>query len=155
MILFDNATETEQSTLSVVINYALEVLEQPKNVQISLSFVSADEIRQLNRDYRETDEVTDVLSFPMLDIVAGDVIDDRFREDFDLDTDSYILGDVVICREQVEKQAKESGKSAIFETCYLALHSLLHLLGYDHTTAQEEQTMFTLQDKIIGECKIS
>lgn len=87
------------------------------NYEISLSFVSEAEIRKLNRDYRDKDIVTDVLSFPLDD-------------DFAIQTN--LLGDIIICCKRAIEQAKEYNHSIKREIVYLVVHSMFHLLGYDH-----------------------
>ena len=106
----------------------------PENVEISLSFVSADEIHALNREYRGGDRVTDVLSFPLID--DWDAVprideepDDEPEEDpEELEVPGIPLGDVVICLEKAEEQAAEYGHSREREIVYLFVHSILHLL---------------------------
>ena len=87
------------------------------NYEISLSFVSESEIRKLNSDYRDKDSVTDVLSFPLDD-------------DFAIQTN--LLGDIIICCKRAIEQAKEYNHSIKREIVYLVVHSMFHLLGYDH-----------------------
>ena len=102
-----------------------------KYSEISVSFVSEEEIRKLNREYRENDSVTDVLSFPMFELTAGQLPAswDAYK---DPDTGLVPLGDMAISLERVKAQAKEYGHSNRRELAYLAVHSVLHLLGYDH-----------------------
>lgn len=112
----------------------------PDRAEISLSFVSKEEIHRLNSMYRNVDAHTDVLSFPLI-------------EDFnDMDEDEeLILGDVVICREQAREQAKEYGHSEEREVVYLFVHSVLHLLGYDHMDEDEKKVMRTREEEIMSE----
>lgn len=92
--------------------------------EISVSFVNDRQIRELNRDFREKDAATDVLSFPMSeDFVTFDVNEG---------TGAYILGDIVLSLEHAAAQAEEYGHSFAREAAYLTAHSMLHLLGYDH-----------------------
>ena len=102
----------------------MENLDQ--NVEVSVSFVGDDEIRDLNRDYRGVDKSTDVLSFPM---------DDEFI------IDNRILGDVIINTRRVMEQAEELGHSNERELSYLTVHSILHLLGYDHMEDEDKKEM--------------
>ena len=97
-----------------------------ENVEVSVSFVGDDEIRDLNRDYRGVDKSTDVLSFPM---------DDEFI------IESRILGDVIINTRRVLEQAEELGHSKERELSYLTVHSILHLLGYDHMEDEDKKEM--------------
>lgn len=104
----------------------LKVENLHENVEVSVSFVGDEEIRDLNRDYRGVDKSTDVLSFPM---------DDEFI------IVSRILGDVIINTRRVMEQAKELGHSNERELSYLTVHSILHLLGYDHMEDEDKKEM--------------
>ena len=139
----------------------------PENVEISLSFVSADEIHALNREYRGVDRVTDVLSFPLID--DWDAVprideepDDEPEEDPDegldeaseedpeeLEVPGIPLGDVVICLEKAEEQAAEYGHSREREIVYLFVHSVLHLLGYDHMEEEEKREMRQREEEVM------
>lgn len=100
-----------------------------------LSKVSKDEIRKINSDYRKIDKPTDVLSF-------------------ELTNNDYLLGEIFICEEISNEQAKSKNFSKKYEICLLFAHGLLHLLGYDHLNKEDEKLMFDLQDKILEECLI-
>lgn len=112
---------------------------QAKPKEISLSFCEAEEIQSLNKDYRNKDSVTDVLSF-----VATN----------DPNLDLPILGDIVICLARASEQAQEIGHSLKREVSFLYVHGLLHLLGYDHEEKADEEVMFGLQRKILEACNI-
>lgn len=136
--------------LNKIFSRALEMTDNViPNVSVGVKFVSGEEIKNLNNQFRGVDKVTDVLSFPMLNIKAGQKIVSVIDEFDQIDGEIY-LGDIVICKEKINSQAKEFGHSKKRELCYLALHSFLHLLGYDHMTADEEKEMFDLAEKIIG-----
>ena len=108
------------------------------NMAVSLSFVSKDEIHDLNRTYRNVDSPTDVLSFPLVE---------DFRE---IDEDEeLLLGDVVICREKAEEQAEEYGHSVERELVYLFVHSICHLLGYDHMEEDEKAEMRQREEAVM------
>jgi len=100
--------------------------------------VSKEEIRELNNQYRGIDNHTDVLSFPLI-------------EDFDeVDPDDeYMLGDVVICLEKAREQAEEFGHSEAREIVYLFVHSVCHLLGFDHMEEDEKQEMRTREEEVM------
>lgn len=108
------------------VSAVLKVEELDENVEVSVSFVGDEEIRELNRDYRGVDKSTDVLSFP---------IDDEFI------LDNRILGDVIINTRRVMEQAEELGHSNEREFSYLTVHSILHLLGYDHMEDEDKRQM--------------
>lgn len=103
-------------------------------VEVSVSFVDGEEIRELNRDHRGVDRVTDVLSFPM------DMAFDDYRN----------LGDVIINTEKVKEQAEEFGHSYRRELTYLTVHSLLHLVGYDHMEEDEKRIMREREEELLA-----
>ena len=113
--------------------------------QLSVSFVSKEEIRELNRDYRGIDSVTDVLSFPQFE---GEEI--RYYAEHKEDApEEFMLGDVVICMDKAEEQALEFGHSLTRELVYLFTHSVLHLLGYDHETEEDKAVMRKREEEIM------
>lgn len=117
-------------------------------IYIGVSLVSEDEIKDINREFRGIDKVTDVLSFPQFESV-DELLDEIEGDEALVDIP---LGDVVICLDQAERQSKEYGTSIRREVTYLFVHSILHLLGYDHMEddkkaymrAHEERVMATL-----------
>lgn len=127
------------------INATLLFEEASRECEVSVTFVDEDEIQSLNRDYRNKDSVTDVLSFPTLD-------DDC--EIVPFDDEAIMLGDVIICAKRCAEQAKEFGHSLEREVAYLTIHSVLHLLGYDHMTDEEEKEMTGKQDEIIQKVRL-
>ena len=126
---------------SSIVKEAIRVLNLEDNLSLSVSFVSENKIRTYNRDYRNIDKITDVISFAM--------------EDSDgYEYDSRELGDILICYKRAIKQANEYGHSLKREICFLFTHGLLHLLGYDHMNEEDEKEMFSLQNKILDGLKI-
>lgn len=117
-------------------------------VSVSLNFVSGEEIRNLNRTFREIDRETDVLSFPNLNKKYNEKLK-KFDSERNFDDKKLFLGDIVICKKIAYAQAKEYGHSKQREVCYLALHGLLHLLGYDHIEKKDEEIMTKTADKIL------
>lgn len=157
-ILVDNGTEltaklmdhfTAAATDCVELereDRGLEILD-PEITEISLSFVSMDEIHELNRDYRGVDRPTDVLSFPMTDDFEQlQSMYDGLEEG----PEELLLGDVVICLEKALQQAEEYGHSAEREIVYLFVHSVLHLLGYDHMTDEDKKVMRAREKQVIA-----
>ena len=111
----------------------------PDSVSISVSFVDKNEIRRLNREFRNVDSVTDVLSFPQFE-----------RKDLKkLSLPEIELGDVVICMDKVKEQAKEFGHSEERESLYLFAHSIFHLLGYDHMTEKDKKAMRAKEETVM------
>ena len=120
----------------------LEVLDVEDEYNVSLIICGPITIRRINREYRNIDSVTDVISFALLD------------DDEDIEYDEGIeLGDIFINRNRVHSQAKEYGHSVKREFIFLFVHGLLHLFGYDHMNVEDEKKMFALQDEIIGDLK--
>lgn len=120
----------------------LKVLKLEDNYDLSLIICGPISIRRINRDYRNIDSVTDVISFALLDDEDGFQYEDRIE-----------LGDIFINRDKVLSQAKEYNHSIKREFVFLFVHGLLHLLGYDHMNKEDEKKMFSLQKKIIGDLK--
>lgn len=139
----ENVTRELCCLVKAAIYSTLEYEDFLNNAEISVSFTDDESIREINREHREIDAATDVLSFPMLD---GD------NEECDINpaTNAVILGDIVISLERARKQAEEFGHSFTREVAFLVVHSVLHLLGYDHVTNEEdEKAMFAKQDAVL------
>lgn len=120
----------------------LEVLKIEDDLDLSLIIVGKTKIRSINRDYRNKDAITDVISFANID-----------SDDYDYLCEDVNLGDIFINVDRVKSQAKKYGHSIKREFVFLFIHGFLHLLGYDHMEKEDEEIMFALQDKIIGELK--
>ncbi len=152
-IIYSGVGLLDKLRISKVLKVAIGYLSQPTNVEVSVSMVDSDTIHYLNNRDRQVDKVTDVLSYPYLELVAGDKIDTTS------DTNSYngrvMLGDIIICRSVAVAQANNYGHSVTREVCYLAVHSLLHLLGYDHMTTGDEKQMTMLADSIMNKAGIN
>lgn len=123
----------------------------PYEAEVGLFLVSPEAIRAMNREYRQIDRPTDVLSFPMAaygspgDFEALEMDGDNFNPD----TGEAMLGDIVLNVEQVEEQARQYGHSEEREYAFLILHSMLHLFGYDHETEEEAAQMEKKQKDIL------
>ena len=131
-IMFDaevEVTEELEPLLHKVITAALEAEGMEDACEISVLITDDEGIHQINLEQRDVDRPTDVLSFPMFDLEPGEHPDE---EDADPETGLIPLGDMVISLERTREQAKDFGHSPEREICYLAVHSVLHLLGYDH-----------------------
>lgn len=127
-------------TIEKMFEYTLSYTKHDNHsYEMSMSVVDEQTIQDINRDYRQKDEVTDVISFAFLD-------DDTISYPKDM---PIPLGEIYICRERMYEQAEEYGHGIEREFHFLALHGLLHLLGYDHMTEADEKIMFTLQDEIL------
>ncbi len=115
-------------------------------------------IREFNRQYRDIDRETDVLSFPNLDFQQAGVFDipkERRADYFDPDSGELILGDIILSADKVKEQAKLYGHSTRREFAFLVAHSMLHLCGFDHMEAQEAALMEKRQETILSELGIT
>ncbi|MGN7380386.1 Probable rRNA maturation factor [Chlamydia abortus] len=128
--------------------------------EVALSFVTDEEIRKLNKEYRGLDKPTDVLSFPMMEFGAGELeINYGELEEIASDEDTLggslfgadQLGDIIISVPRAIEQAGEYGHSINREIGFLFVHGFLHLIGYDHQTEDEEKRMFRKQEEILQE----
>lgn len=149
IINFNDFTNEEMKNIQKVYSVAEKELLISKEMEVNLVIVSPETIKEMNNEYRQVDRVTDVLSFPMLDNI------DDLNKECDAIFGEVNIGDIYICRERATEQAIEYKHSLKREICFLALHGLLHLLGYDHIKKEDEQIMFQLQDKILQMAKIT
>lgn len=126
-------------------------------LQVSVSFVGPISIRRLNREFREIDKTTDVLSFPMLEMKNGSIDQPLTASDFDQSEGLNVvfLGDVIINIDQAYKQAEEYGHSREREVSFLIVHSVLHLLGYDHIEKSDERIMKIRQELLMDLMQIA
>ena len=127
------------TVLEEVIKECLLLEGKSLNYEISLSFVNNKEIKELNKEYRNIDRETDVLSFPM-------------EEDFL--TTTPLLGDIIISAEKALEQSIEYGHSLLREISYLTVHSMFHLLGYDHMEEDEKKLMRYKEKEVIKKLRI-
>ena len=131
------STPELRALIKKAVNESLKYEDFKRPCEVSVTLVDNARIHELNLEHRGIDRPTDVLSFPMFD------------EDFD-DDELCILGDIVLSLEQAEKQAEEYGHSFERETAFLTVHSMLHLLGYDHEEGKAaESEMFAKQEEIL------
>ena len=144
---------SNQEALEKVIQKAIEAsLAEEKveaAVQLSVTIVSEEEIRQLNADFRQIDRVTDVLSFPLIEYGERLPAEEIQEAEVDPDTGEVCLGDIVLCYPVAVRQAAEYGHSIEREMGFLTVHSMLHLMGYDHMEPEEERIMIEKQKKIL------
>ena len=146
-LLTDNRTDFEISgeIMEAVEKACLETLkyeEFDEDCEISLSFVTNEEIHQINRQFRNVDAPTDVLSFPQLTFEEGEEADVN-------ENGEIVLGDIIISVERAKEQAEEYGHGLKREIAFLTVHSMLHLLGSDHMEKDEEEDMFRRQKEIL------
>ena len=140
-----------------VINFTLEHEDFPYEPEVNLTLVDNEGIHAINKEFREIDRPTDVLSFPMLEYdKPGDF--DKFGNDlyaFDPDTGELTLGDIVISYDKVISQAEEYNHSVKREFAFLVAHSMLHLFGYDHIDDNERMEMERKQKEILNNLGIT
>lgn len=145
--VFDNEVENFENNyeqdFTAIIEQALKTLGIEDDVEVSCVLVDDERIHEINREYRHIDRSTDVISFAMED-----------NDQFYVEGMPRTLGDIFISVDHAKKQAKEYGHSLRREMCFLFTHGILHLLGYDHMTDEQEKEMFGLQDKILGALSI-
>ena len=126
------------------IEATLEYEEFPNPCEVSVTFCDNDYIQKINKEFRDKDSATDVLSFPMFDM--------EFEEEIPTNPDgSVTLGDILISVERAAKQAEELGNSFTREVAFLAIHSTLHLLGYDHERSEDDDEAQCLAQREIIE----
>lgn len=119
---------------------ALECENFGMDAIVSVTFTDNEGIREKNREYREIDSATDVLSFPMYDMKNGDMPEEGMPAE---------LGDIVLSLERAREQAAEFGHSYERECAFLTVHSVLHLLGYDHVNSEEEEMIMRERQRVV------
>ena len=128
---------------------ALDYENCPYEAEISVTVVDNKEIQEINKIYRNIDKATDVLSFPMYQYEKAADFDNMDDSAFNPESGELLLGDIVISAEKVTAQAKEYGHSKEREFAFLLVHSMLHLLGYDHMEEEERLVMESKQKEIL------
>lgn len=139
-----------------VIEEALDYAGCPYEAEVNLLLTMNEEIQEMNRNFRDIDRATDVLSFPMVDYEtpgAFDFLEERM-DYFHPETGELMLGDIVISKEKVVSQAEEYGHSVKREYAFLIAHSMLHLFGYDHMEEEERIVMERKQAEILERLQI-
>ncbi|MED1607431.1 rRNA maturation RNase YbeY [Cytobacillus kochii] len=140
----EGLTETQTREIENLLQFAAvkEVVEE--DTEISITFVENERIQEINREYRNKDKATDVISFAMEEMGEGEIplIGEGLPR---------MLGDIIISIPKAVEQAEEYGHSFMRELGFLSVHGFLHLLGYDHETTEEEKIMFTRQKGILDE----
>ena len=144
--MFEIINETNEEIKEIkdvegFLTFAIKKLKL-KNVVFDIIITNNEEVRKLNREYRGIDNYTDVISFAL--------------EDYeDIKTDVRLLGDIYISLDKIKEQSKNYGHSYLREFSFLSIHGPLHLLGYEHMTKEDEKVMFSLQEELLDEYKIT
>ncbi len=162
-IIFEQEVEyelpfDEKSLIDRVVNAALDYVDCPYEANVNVLFTDNAGIHEMNKEFREIDRETDVLSFPMVDFtVPGDFshVEEDVDSYFDPESGELLLGDIVISLEKAEAQAKEYGHSMEREVAFLLAHSMLHLSGYDHMEDSERVEMERMQEEILQQLGIT
>lgn len=141
--------ERYESLLHKCVSHTCRTEGLSDNYEVGITIMDDKGILQLNRDYRGINAPTDVLSFSVTEHLEEEpeIIEDGGEE-------LLVLGDIIVSAPAVERQAEEYGHSVTRELCFLVVHGMLHLLGYDHDTPEREQLMITKQKKILNDLKI-
>lgn len=153
-IIFENEQDLPfgfdcEAVAESVINQVLDDEACPYESEISLTFVDNEEIHRLNKEFRQIDRPTDVLSFPMIDFATPadyEPLEADDAEGFNPETGELMLGDIVISVERAKEQAADFGHDLKREIAFLIAHSMLHLLGYDHMVPEEAAVMEAKQE---------
>jgi len=138
-------TKEIKDTLTACVNTTLENEGVDMPATVDITFVSDRTIRGINREHRDIDRATDVLSFPMVDFEEGKLMGDI--EDYADYDGTVFLGDIIISLERAAAQAEEYGHSFLREAGFLCTHSMLHLLGYDHEEDEESRKLMRRKEE--------
>ncbi len=140
--MLGNFNFSEKKIIKMVAKKVMSILKIKSFHEVSFMLVDLETIHKYNLEYRKIDRPTDVISFAYVD----------GEEDHHLPKE---LGDILICIEKVKEQAKEYEHSELREFAFLVTHGMLHILGYDHQTEEDEKKMFSLQNLILEKLKIT
>ena len=135
---------------------ALDEIGCPYEAEVNVTIVDSESIHEINKEYRNIDSPTDVLSFPGVNYVTPsdfDAIEDELENNaedyFNPDTGELLLGDIVLCVQKIKEQADKYGHSEKRELAFLTAHSMMHLFGYDHMTPEESAVMEAKQNEVL------
>lgn len=153
----ENETEVEmpfdmQEILDKIMDVVMEMEACPYETTVNLLLTDNAGIREYNKNYRELDQETDVLSFPNICFErAGDFgqVEKQEADCFDPDSGELILGDIILSADRILLQAQEYGHSVLREFAFLTAHSMFHLCGYDHMDEQEAAVMEQKQEAVL------
>lgn len=162
-LMIENETDTDlgldiEKEANNIINFVLDYLKCPYETEINLTLTDNEGIRELNQRFRNLDKPTDVLSFPLVDYNEPCNFEEAEANEedyFNPDTGELMLGDIVISADKVTEQSNEYGHSVRREFCFLIVHSMLHLFGYDHIEDNDRIIMEKLQAEILDNAGIT
>ena len=150
--------KTLLSKVQKAFDYAIEFLKiDCKDLEVNIAFVGKIKIKKINRDFRNIDRVTDIISFPFLlqpgvegmQLIEGNLTKNKYMLFVNPETNNVVLGDLYICFPKMKEQAKEYGTGIEREFVYLCVHGLLHLLGYDHMVEDDKKVMREKEELIL------
>lgn len=146
-----------EDILKKVMEKTLETENCPYEASVNLLLTDDEQIMIINSEQRALDKSTDVLSFPVHEFMVPAAFDELENEPwcFEPDSGELLLGDIVISLEHLKAQAESYGHSQVRELAFLIAHSMLHLIGYDHMTEDEEKVMFSKQESILSALNIN
>ncbi|MBP3476447.1 MAG: rRNA maturation RNase YbeY [Lachnospiraceae bacterium] len=147
-----------QEILEKIMDAVMEMENCPYETTVNLLVTDNAGIREYNKNYREIDRETDVLSFPNIAFEReGDfsLVEEDEADYFDPDSGELLLGDIIISAERVEEQAREYGHSVLREFAFLTAHSMFHLCGYDHMVPEEAAVMEQKQEAVLEQLGIT
>jgi probable rRNA maturation factor len=154
-----NVGQDLENEIMEIIEYTLKEEEVKISCEISVIFVDNEEIKEINKEMRNIDKVTDVLSFPMLEYKKHKVFKNLYKDfEFDasdLNEGNLVLGDMALSLTRALEQSEEYEHSFKREVCYLVVHSMLHLLGYDHMEEEEKSMMRKREEEILNRFNIN
>lgn len=160
MLLVDNRQDkitVEEELIELIenmIEYALREEGVKEDYEVSLILIDNANIKEINKEQRQKNVVTDVLSFPMLDYKPHTVYKENYLNytfnEMDLDDGKLVLGDIALSLERAKEQSEEFNHSFKREVCYLIIHSILHLLGYDHMEDDDKVVMRKREEEILN-----
>lgn len=158
----DFAFDFDHEALSKkLLKKVLEIENVSYDISLNLSIVNLSKIKKINKEYRNVDNATDVLSFPNIEFKKPSGFSQFIHKGvydvsiIDLNTKTIFLGDIVICYQKIISQSKKYNHSIKREFSFLFVHSVLHLLGYDHENEKDEKKMFLKQNLVLESLKIS
>jgi len=140
----------EEEIIQKVVKTVLELEKIQHDVNVYITLTNNEEIHQINKEYRDVDRPTDVLSFPMYEREEIEKLREEKKDEIE-----EILGDIIISIPKIKEQAKEYGHSYERELAYLTTHGMLHLLGYDHMIEEEKVVMREHEEAVLEKLKIS
>lgn len=134
--------------LEKIVIESIKLSDLKTGCEVGITLVDDNRIQEINREFRNIDSATDVLSFPIVEMDEGIVL--STEGDIDRDENLLLLGDIVISLERAEKQAEEYGHSFAREVAFLTTHGVFHLLGYDHMNDEQESKMLGKQEEVLA-----